>query len=365
MTESTHSAPSTAPPGAVATGLLTPATHGGWQALIWVLTGAIGALLLTDSVLNRMAPTDHHLLQTEDGVAELRRMNPSTLVLGSSYARSLVEVRRQIEASGGPSNDIAVVPDEGGQFIPYRWVLQERLRPLMEETVAGGGLKRDRLNRVMLVTSYYDLCKLWEGAPNALPAHGWAFSDFLRDAWEHGITDFNRNYLRARWNRLWPRSALVQDRGVGRIQGKIRWMLPGREARAEAARQNFTSELLKRYDDCFDPGQRQALEDVLTYLNGRGLEVVMLLFPQDPWIITPEAEATTLKRYSDHLAALQQHYRFRVVDLSTAHPLVPSDFMEDMDHLNAAGERHFASWALQGPLAFMLPGATDSVTALP
>ncbi len=319
-------------------------------------------LAAVDALLHILAPVDHHLLQTEDGVIELARSNPSTIVLGSSYARSFIPLRRELERRTGRKGELAVIPDEGGQFIPYRDVLEGRIRPLLEERNAAGGLVRDSVRRFIFVTSHYDLCPLWAGAPNAKPAHAWHIGDFLRDAQANGITDFNRNYLRARWNRLWPWSALVQDRGVGRIQGKLRSLLPGESERQAALIENYKAAQEAQAAECQDPAQKRAVEDMLQYLTGRGIAVTMVLFPQDPIIVTPRSRSTTLKQYADYVADLASRYPVQVVDLGLDHPLGPDAFMADLDHLNPKGERQFSIWALDGPLAFLLQPPSQAGT---
>jgi hypothetical protein len=272
-------------------------------------------------------------------------------VIGSSHARSFPAVRERLRERTGESLPMAIVPEEGGTFAAYNWVLQNLLRPLIEETDAAGRLRHDRLHEVMFITTYYDMCA--EGESTGVIAHGWTLGHFARDVRDHGITPQNRNYLRARWNELWPRSALVQDRGVGRIDSKIRWMLPGAAEFERRLADKYRLQMEEQYLTCRDPLQQQRLEQSLQYLRGRGLDVTIVLFPLHPSLVTERSRNTTIKQYSDYAAALGSRYGARVVDMTLGSPLQPEHFRKDLDHLTPEGNLRFAAWSLDHDLAYL------------
>ena len=104
---------------------------------------------------------------------------------------------------------------------------------------------------------------------------------------------------------------------------------------------------------CDDPAEKKAFDSTLAYLTGRGLEVIVAVFPLMPATVTPEARDTTIKRYADYLAELSARFPFRTVDMSYDSPLEDGDFMADMDHVTLDGNRKFSAWALENDLAFL------------
>jgi hypothetical protein len=328
-----------------------------WRTLLAVGLSAAATLWAADRLLNRVAPPDQTLLQAQHGVEEFARGNPPVLVIGSSHARSFPAVRERLRQRTGEALPMAIVPEEGGTFAAYNWVLQNLLRPLIEETDAAGRPVRGRLREVMFVTTYYDQCPEGEGA--GVISHGWTFGHFARDVAQQGITPLNRNYLRARWNEMWPGSALVQDRGVGRIDTKIRWLLPGAAEHERRLAQKYRDQMEEQYGICRDPRQQQRLEESLAYLKGRGLRTTVVLFPLHPELVTERSKQTTLKQYSDFVAAIQPRYGFRRVDLTLGSPLKPEHFRKDLDHLTPEGNLRFAEWSLDHDLKYLVDTLTS------
>jgi hypothetical protein len=324
----------------------------GWRTLLAVALSASVTVLVVDRLLDRLAPMDQTLLQAQHGVEEFARGNPPVLVIGSSHARSFPAVRERLRERTGEPLPMAIVPEEGGTFAAYHWVLQNLLRPLIEETDQGGHLRHDRLHEVMFITTYYDQCP--EGESTGVIAHGWTLGHFARDVWDRGLNPQNRNYLRARWNELWPRSALVQDRGVGRIDSKIRWMLPGAAEFERRLADKYRQAMEDQYLTCRDPLQQQRLEQSLQYLRGRGLDVTVVLFPLHPSLVTERSRNTTLKQYSDYAHALESRYGVRVVDMTLGSPLQPEHFRKDLDHLTPEGNVRFAAWSLDHGLSYLV-----------
>ena len=326
-----------------------------WKGIAGLLIAAAITSIAADRLIGWLAPPDARLLQTEEGIAQVEAGDPSTIVLGSSHARSFQAVRDLAVEQGAARDDIAIVPDEGGQFIPYHWVLFERLKPLLDERNADGALQRPNLRHFVLVTTHYDLCELWVGAPGALPAHAWRWSDFWHDVGRNGITDFNRNFMRARWNEAFSWSAIMQDRGVGRVWGKLRWKFFGTQERKLEAREAARDNLVTSRSQCNQASEKVAAEEMLAYLTSRKLDVVFVLFPLDTAIVSPEGISTTLADYRAYVQELTTRFPIRVVDLTTDHPLADDDFREDLDHLTPDGARRFATWALPRYFDFMVP----------
>ncbi|HEX6736858.1 MAG TPA: hypothetical protein VF310_01165 [Vicinamibacteria bacterium] len=323
-----------------------------WRTLAAVSLAAALTLVAADRALDRIAPVDQTLLQAQHGVEEFARGNPPVLVIGSSHARSFPAVRARLREKTGEPLPMAIVPEEGGTFAAYNWVLQNLLRPLIEETGPGGRPVRNRLREVMLITTYYDMCA--EGDTTGVIAHGWTLGHFARDVRDHGITPQNRNYLRARWNELWSGSALVQDRGVGRIDTKIRWLLPGAAEHERRLAQKYRDQMEEQFATCNDPLQQRRLEESLGYLKERGLQTTVVLFPLHPGLVTERSKQTTLKQYSAYIAGLQPRYGMRVVDLTLGSPLRPEHFRKDLDHLTPEGNLRFAEWSLDHDLGYLI-----------
>jgi hypothetical protein len=351
----------TAKPPVSAAPVATPARTAAWRTLLMVGLSAALAVVVVDRLLNRVAPPDQTLLQAQHGVEEFARANPPVLVIGSSHARSFPTVRARLRERTGEALPMAIVPEEGGTFAAYNWVLQNLLRPLIEETDASGRPVRDRLREVMLITTYYDMCA--EGDTTGVIAHGWTLGHFASDVRDHGITPQNRNYLRARWNEMWPASALVQDRGVGRIDTKIRWLLPGAAEHERQLAEKYRDAMEEQFETCRDPLQQRRLEESLAYLNGRGLQTTIVLFPLHPGLVTERSRTTTLKQYSEYVAGLQQRYAFRMVDMTLGSPLRPEHFRKDLDHLTPEGNLRFAEWSLDHDLKYLVDEVAQSAAA--
>lgn len=177
------------------------------------------------------------------------------------------------------------VPVEWGKYTSYDWVLQNRIRPLLEETDANGKLKRPSLKRAIIVTEWWDSTDLQFGPRNLnLPARAWAWRDFLPDLLENGLTPFNANYLNKVWLRWWHASALVQDRGHECIPDNIRIAVKGRDVEAE--RNSYDRRIAGwremvegGVNQICDEAQMQALDRLKTYLKRRGSDVIFLLYP--------------------------------------------------------------------------------------
>jgi hypothetical protein len=327
------------------------------RSSILVAAGALLTVVAVDVALRRVAPLPPVLIEVDDGVAAFRRANPETLVIGSSHTRSFAPVRDALDRELGGSAPMVLVPVEWGTFSAYSWVLEHRLQSLMQGEKA-------RLRRVLLITTYYDICT--KGELTNLPARAWTLGDFLGDVADNGITNFNRNYLQYHWTRSFPFSVLVQDRGHDRvIEGfKARLRTPATvelmRARSFAAWQAHIEE---QAATCDDPTERAHYEATLDYLLNRGLDVTVVMFPLMKSSVTERARRTTVQHYKDYVAELRTRKHFQVVDMTLDHPLEDDDFQADFDHVTLAGNRKFAAWALAGPLQFLRSPAPPSGAA--
>lgn len=322
-----------------------------------MVASAAATVVAIEALLRRAVPAPRRAREVEEGVADVERIDADTLVLGSSHARPFEHVAEVIAERGVGAHHMVVVPEEGGTFHAFNWVLQNRLRPLLEERDPQGNLVRSRLSRALLITTYWDMCGIESADVGSnIPARAWTLGHFLSDVRANGLTDFNRNYLQSRWRRLFPWSVLVSDRGHDQIRKRLR-MSPEAWARDEERRRAARIELrLKEIEDehrtCNDPGQKKALNETLDYLLERGLEVTVVLFPLAPETLTATARRTTLARYAEYIHGLAQAKSFRVADMTDS-PLFGYDFETDMDHLAPPGVLKFTPWALAGQLAFL------------
>jgi hypothetical protein len=97
----------------------------------------------------------------------------------------------------------------------------------------------------------------------------------------------------------------------------------------------------------------EALTRMLDYADHQRLEATILLYPRKPATITQAARRGTLAHFHDAVERLSAARGARFVDLTTDNPLDDSDFSPDFDHVTDFGNRKFATWALEGPLAFL------------
>jgi hypothetical protein len=340
--------------------------------VVLVLASAVATVVAADRLLQRVCPLLRRRMEAEDGIALVRSGDPETLILGSSHGRSFIRIAAAVSQASGGKRLVVPVPVEYGKLSSYAWVLDHRLRPLLEETGQDGRPLRPSLRRFLLVTEWFDACA--EGEPVAfnVPARGFTVGDFLADAARRGLDDWNQNYLDQRWNALWRGSLLIQDRGVGRAVQALRSALGRRVTAAEeAARYEAYAAVWRNGVEraatdprCRDPRERAALEHMLGWAAARHLDTTLLLFPRKPDILTERARATTLRSFSEEMRAVAGRWGVRFVDYTAVPPIGSGDFMADFDHLNAEGNEKFERWALGHELAFLLePPRSSAGTA--
>jgi hypothetical protein len=341
-----------------------------WGAIAITALCALATLAAVDAALHAVAPPVV-LREIDDSVAEYRGADPTVLVLGSSHARSFVVMGQELARRTGDRERMLAVPVEWGKFSAYRWVLENRLLPLVDE--ADGGAKvRPSLRRALIVTEWWDSTTLDPGTGRIdmnLPARAWRWSDFLADLWKDGLTPYNQNFLQKVWREATPWSTLTQDRGHENVTRNLKALAAAPDAAAEEAsrqrRLKGWQQMVEAGDGALlEAGQVAALEAIVAALQQRGVETTILLYPRMPGTLTATAKATTLRHFSDRMAAFAAAHGTGFVDLTLANPLTDADFADDFDHILPDGNRRLAAWALDGDLRFLAApagaaGATD------
>jgi hypothetical protein len=333
-----------------------PETHrSGWWGLAVVVLACMGTVAGLDLACRRWAPPVR-LMEVGDAVRLFERSDPTVLLIGSSHARTFTVLSRELEARTGGRETIAPIPVEWGKLHAYRWVLEHRLRPIVEKRRRGAG---SRLRRFVLVTEWWD-----SKPPDAageylnLPARAWTFTDFARDVSTHGFTTFNRNYVANQWQRFWSGSSLVHDRGHNRILRGLKGLV--REPSASSQRRELERDLASwqhmidsGHTEMLDPHEMAAFDDILATVKSWGLEPTVVLYPRMPGTVTDRGRATTLATFSRAIAERPSMQGVRLVDYTTSSPLTDAHYSRDFDHVTREGNELFSRWALDGELAFL------------
>jgi hypothetical protein len=340
-----------------------------WKSNLLVAVAALCTLVLADVALQGVAPRVWRK-QVQDGVAELAQGNPRILSLSSSHGRSMDVVARHLAQRTGEPGRMISVSMEGGKATHFQFVLDERLRALIEEEDAQGRPVRDRLQRFLLVTEWWDSCSWEPGRPKGeLPSHAWEWRHFLSDAARRGVNGENRNFLRWRWKRLLRYSTLATDRGPGAIVDNLaaaaRGVPPGRNPQQEAAFVQWWQDYNEGGDAClFGADQLAAYRHVLDYAKARGLDITIVIFAKKPLTLTPKAVNGTLAHFAAGMRRIADEYGARLIDITMRSPLTDEDFMADFDHVNASGNEKLASWLLDHDFAFLAEDAQPTMSAV-
>jgi hypothetical protein len=332
---------------------------GSWKQLLVVAFFALAVIVGADLFFSKVAPV-RHLREVEDGVADLQRLNPDTLVLGSSHARTLHVLGQELARRTDGQQTLVAVPLENGKIVPYEWLLEHKLKPLVDEVGGDGKPVKSRLRRFVLITEWWDTCPQDAGVLDwNLPARAWTASDFVKDVADEGITPFNRNYLQNRLRRIFSNSSLVFDR----TQQTIVWMtvdLLRHKSLAlspedQQAKVDRWQALVTNGIHCIgNPAQMQAMDQIAKFAEERKLEMTILLFPRKPQTLTEQARNTTLPQFAKIMQEFAATRGIRLIDLTTTSPMRDGDFMDDFDHINPAGNAKFAAWALDHDFNFLL-----------
>lgn len=331
---------------------------GGWRSRFWVtLLFAAGTVVAADRVAAMFAPP-RHLREVEDAITELRSGDPTTLVIGSSHARTFAVLSESLHARTAGRERLLAVPVEWGKLTSYRWVFENRLLPLFDERDGTGAPRRTALRRAIIVTEWWDSCP-GDARPRNLPARSWTWGDYVADVRANGMTPYNDNFLAYRWSRWFRASALVQDRGQGRLLSALRQRIAPASDEALQAHFDATAaewqEMVEAGADCIGAAEEMgALAAMVDTLRARSVDVTVLLYPRMPVTLTEKAKATTLPQFAARVREIAEPRLIGVVDLSSDTPLRDDDFGGDFDHILPEGNARFSAWALDGPLRFLL-----------
>jgi hypothetical protein len=298
------------------------------------------------------------LREAADGIDDLTVANPETLVLGSSHGRTFHVLGQQLQKSANPGTPLVAVPLENGKLIPYAWLLENRIVPLLDERGPDGRLVRSRLKRFILLTEWWDSCEHEDRVHWNIPSRAWSIRHYFSDLLNTGVTSYNRNFLQYRVRRLVPVSVLIRDRYDPRVKNAVYRIL--RRDPVQRERTNYEARIsrwqmdLEKGSECIGaPEQMDALNRIMETVNSRGLEMTIVLFPRMPSTMTDLAKGTTLRAFREMVEASAAPRGIQVIDLTWSSPLEDSDFMDDFDHVTAIGNLKFAAWALENHLSFL------------
>ncbi|HUD70957.1 MAG TPA: SGNH/GDSL hydrolase family protein [Dongiaceae bacterium] len=329
-------------------------TDGTWRRLLIAAAAALLTILAGDALVRAYVPTSVlGLREATDGLYDLWRKNPDILVLGSSHARTFHALGKSVERRSHGATQVVSIPLELGRMVPYEWLLEHRIGPMVDEKLPDGQKKRDRLKHFILLTEWWDTCPP-DGYYGNLPSRAWAVKDFVADVETHGFTGYNRNYMQRRWQRFWGASAFSRIRKSDDYAVAVRRILGGDIDDVEA-RTHTWQQMIEDAVHCLgDPGQMQALEQIVGFAQARGLDTTIILFPRKPSTWSPQARRTTMVAMHRLMSDFAAAHGVRLIDMTLTTPLEDGDFMADFDHVNAAGNRKFIDWALAGDLRWML-----------
>lgn len=289
-----------------------------------------------------------------DGIADLEAKTPEILVLGSSHARTFHVLGQEIEQRTAGATQVVSIPLEMGKVVPYLWLLENRVKPLLDDPGPAGAHRRARLRRFILLTEWWDTCPP-EHHYNNLPSRAWALGDFITDVGAHGLTGYNRNYLQHRWQGLWGASVFNRLHTHEDYAAAVHALLGGSsddEMREETHR---WQELVENGASCLgNPTQMDAMAKIVDFARARNLDMTIVLFPRKPGTYTERARRTTMVRMGRLMTGFAAARGVRLIDMTLSSPLTDDDFMADFDHVSVAGNRKFARWALDGDLALLL-----------
>jgi hypothetical protein len=320
-----------------------------------VATAAAALTILAgDALVRAYVPTSVlGLREAGDGLYDLYLENPDILVVGSSHARTFHALGKSVERRSNGATQVVSIPLELGRMVPYEWLIEHRIQPLVDEKRPDGRLKRDRLKHFILLTEWWDTCPP-DGYYSNLPSRAWALRDFVSDVERHGFTGYNRNYMQRRWQRFWGASAFSRIRKSDDYAVAVRGILGGDIDDLEA-RTHTWQRMIEEAVHCLgDPVQMQALDQIVAFAKARGLEVTIILFPRKPSTWSPQARRTTMVAMNRLMTDFAAAHGVRLIDMTLSTPLEDGDFMADFDHVSADGNRKFIDWALDGDLHWMI-----------
>jgi hypothetical protein len=315
-------------------------------------------VVLSDVALQKVSPVVWRR-QVDDGVRDFRNGNPRILSLSSSHGRSMDVVGRQLGERTGQPDRMVSVAMEAGKATHFDFVLKERLQSLIEERRPDGSRVRDRLQRFLLVTEWWDSCS-WEPGRRQveLPSHAWMFHHYLADVNREGMNSINRNYPRWHWKRMFQFSLLATDRGRGSIVPDLLAAMHVRPAGRDPQEEQAFVEWWHNYNESgvsciFSADQMAAYRDIIGYFKSMGVDVTIVLFVRKPGTLTQKSRDTTIAQFSAGMRDFAKEQGVRLIDIVVDHPLGDDDFMADFDHVKPASNEVLARWLLDDKLSFL------------
>jgi hypothetical protein len=334
-----------------------------WSAFGGAVIAACAALLCAELTLRWIYPANV-LREVADGVADLERRTPHILVISSSHGRSFHVLGQEIEARTGGAVTLTSVPLEGGHASAMRWVLQERVRALIDEPDAKPARSRAPLQEIVFGVTWWDTCRreIPGDVEQNVASKAWRWRDMWQHVAAHGVNDAERNFLNAEMQRRIPLPDLIHRRGqlldatraalaqVGLTTPPSRERAPPEEAAFLAS---WRHDIETGAECILAPMERAALEDVVSFAHERGLGITVVLFPLKPATVTQLGREQTLRPFAERMRSEARRLGFRLIDFTELPVLTDADFMLDFDHLTVSGNRKFTTYALQHDLAFL------------
>jgi hypothetical protein len=330
-----------------------------WRDVIVLLVAAVLAVVGADLGLRKLTPPKY-VREVHEAMIEYEREDPTVLVIGSSHARSFTYMDSITRERTNNKVRVMSVPLEWGKFTSYEWVLNERLRPLIEEK-EGGAKKRPSLKHFILVTAWWDACGA-DGDPPVfnLPSRAWTLEHFVSDVAKNGLNDHSRNYVTSRFGQLWHGSILVSDRGHDRLVASVRELV---RPLSPEAKEKQRAMLLENWRGIMEhgaqtmgyPKEMEAAERILDYFQNGGYDVSLVLYPMMPITVTEFSRKNVQEPFQAMMKALAERRKIRFIDATfDNNHLTDADFQPDFDHLTPEGHRKFSEWLLAGQLSHLL-----------
>lgn len=327
-----------------------------WRSIAWLMVGFGVALLTADFLLGKVYDSPAKL-QARDGIKALTR-TPDILAVSSSHGRSFHVLGNVLREQTNGESDLVAVPLEAGKVHAMEWLLQHRIKPLVLDN---NQQPKPPLTHVLFGITWWDTCRLEAPTQTAhnVVTHGWTAKQYLRDVATAGATDLNRNYVRNLWRYLFEDSALVKTRfaiteNFSRFTNFVRVMLLG------GLPDDEYQQTLERWHDDINHGYECYLSDMdmlamdrfVAFAKDKGLDLTIVLFPLKPDTITDIGLKNTIEPFARHMMAYGQAKEVRVLDM-TLGLLEDTDFMLDLDHVTAQGNRKWAEYVLEHDFAFL------------
>jgi hypothetical protein len=335
-----------------------------WRELAVIVLVAVAVVVVADLGLARLSPPKY-VREVQDGMRDYQTEDPTVLVIGSSHARTFGVMNGITRERTAGRVRILDIPLESGKFRSYEWVIEHRVKPLLEEK-QGGALKRPSLTHFVLLTAWWDATWYEGDPPNFnLPSRAWTFREFVESVSRDGVNDYSRNYVTSRWLDLWHGSVLTSDRGHGHVVTAARErFLPlseqARKAQYDFKLGNWRALMDRGATGIGHPEELAAAERILAWAQARGYDTTLMLYPMMPVTVTEAGRKTVQEPFQAMMKDLAARRGVRFIDATFDHNVDDGDFQRDFDHLSPAGHKKFSEWLLDGQMRFLLEPAPSA-----